>query len=135
MERRNKYGNKKCIFEGIEFASKKEMQRYLVLRQAQDNGLISNLTLQPKFELIPRISEQVTIKLKTKDKTIERFVQHPINYVGDFSYIKDGKQVVEDVKASPKSAALDSVFLLKEKIFRWRFGFAIKRVYKGTDEI
>jgi hypothetical protein len=50
-------------------------------------------------------------------------------------YVKDGVNIVEDVKASPKFASLDKVFLLKEKLFRWKFGFSIKRVYKPNDLI
>ena len=131
----SKYRNKKVEVEGIIFDSKREGMRYLVLKDAQEKGLISNLELQPKFELIPAIREKYIKHLKTKDKVETRTVQLAITYKADFSYDKDGARVVEDVKASPKMAALDNVFLIKEKLFRWKFGFSIKRVYKETDPI
>lgn len=130
---RSKYGNKRVVYEDITFDSKKEMKRYLVLKQAQDNGVITDLELQPQFELIPKITETYIKHLKTKDKECERTVQLPITYKGDFRYKKDGVTVVEDVKAS--AYMLDPKFLIKEKLFRWKFGFSIKRVYKATDEI
>ena len=132
---RPKYLNKKVVVDGINFDSKKEMQRYLVLKEAQDNGIISDLELQPQFELIPKVTETYVKHLKTKDKECERTVQLAISYKGDFRYKKDGIVVVEDVKASPHRTALDPKFLIKEKLFRWKFGFSIKRVYKANDEV
>lgn len=111
------------------------MQRYLVLKQAQEQGFISDLELQPKFELIPAIKETYTKHLKTKDKECERTVQLAITYTGDFSYIKDNQRVIEDVKASPHLDALDKAFLLKKKLFRWKFGFGIRCVYKANETI
>lgn len=133
--KRNKYGNTKVEYDGHSFDSKKEMKRYIALRQAQDNGVIFGLELQPRFELIPKITETYTKQLKTKTKQCERVVQLAITYNGDFAYVKDGQKVVEDVKASPKTAALDKAFLIKEKLFRYRMGFSIKRVYNPNDLI
>lgn len=130
---RPKYGNKRCMLGDMEFDSKKEMQRYLVLKEAQGRGIISDLERQPQFELIPKVTETYVKHLKTKDKECERTVQLPITYKGDFRYVKDGVTVVEDVKAS--AYMLDPKFLIKEKLFRWKFGFSIKRVYKSNDEI
>ena len=132
---RPKYGNKRCALGDMEFDSKKDMQRYLVLKDSQERGIISDLERQPQFELIPKITETFVKHLKTKDKVCERTVQLAISYKGDFRYKKDGIVVVEDVKASPHMAALDPKFLIKEKLFRWKFGFSIKRVYKPNDEI
>ena len=134
-EKGKKYNNKKTFVDNIEFDSKKEAQRYLVLKDAETNGVISNLELQPKFELIPAIREEYVKHLKTKDKIETRTVQLAITYTADFRYLKDGETIVEDVKASPKMAALDPKFLLKEKMFRYFFGFPIKRVYNANDPI
>lgn len=134
-EKGKKYNNTKVEFDNIKFDSKREMKRYLVLKEAQDNGIITDLELQPKYELIPAIREEYIKHLKTKDKVDTRTVQLAITYTADFRYKKDGVTVVEDVKASPNMAALDKAFLLKEKMFRYFFGFPIKRVYKETDPI
>lgn len=130
---KSKYGNKRVEWHGISFDSKKEMQRYLALKDAQNKGIISELELQPTFELIPKITEKYIKRLKTKDKECERTVQLPCTYTADFRYNKDGVMVVEDVKISPKM--LPPEYVLREKMFRYKFGFPIKRVYKPTDEI
>lgn len=132
---RPKYGNKRVEWQGQTFDSKKELQRWLVLMEAEAKGIISDLERQPQFELIPKVTETFVKHLKTKDKVCERTVQLAISYKGDFRYKKDGIIVVEDVKASPHMAALDPKFLIKEKLFRWKLGFSIKRVYKPNDEI
>lgn len=134
-EKGKKYNNTKVEFDNIKFDSKREMRRYLVLKEAQERGVITDLELQPKYELIPAIREEYIKHLKTKDKVETRTVQLAITYTADFRYKKDGVTVVEDVKASPNMAALDKAFLLKEKMFRYFFGFPIKRVYKDTDPI
>lgn len=133
FKKRPKYGNAKCTYGGISFDSKKEMQRYLTLLSAQRKGIISDLELQPTFELIPKITEEVIKHLKTKDKVERRTVQRPITYTADFGYIKDGMRIIEDVKGSDYMCT--EVFKLKEKLFRWKFGFSIKRIYKADDEI
>jgi hypothetical protein len=131
----SKYRNKKVSFQGEEFDSKREMQRYLVLKDAESKGIIQNLQKQVNFELIPKIEEEVVIHLKRKDKVQRKIIQLPIIYRADFVYEKDGVMVVEDVKASANMRSLDRVFLLKEKLFRWKYGFSIKRVYKPNDVI
>ena len=134
-EKGKKYNNTKVEFDNIKFDSKREMKRYLVLKEAQEKGVITDLELQPKYELIPAIREEYIKHLKTKDKVETRTVQLAITYTADFRYKKGDITVVEDVKASPNMAALDKAFLLKEKMFRYFFGFPIKRVYKETDPI
>lgn len=131
---KRKYKNTVIEHEGIKFDSKKEMKRFIVLKDAETKGIISDLQRQVKFELIPAIKEEYIEHLKTKDKIKTRTVQLAITYTADFCYYKDGVYVVEDVKASPKMAALDKSFLIKEKLFRWKFGFSIKRIYKPNDE-
>lgn len=133
MLKRGKYGNKKVVIDGVPFDSKKEMQRWLVLKEAENKGLISNLQRQVEFELIPKVTQRIVLHLKTKDKTIERFVQSAIVYVCDFQYERDGVTVVEDIKISPK--VITDHYRLKEKLFMWKFGFPIKRVYKANEPI
>lgn len=129
----SKYRNTKVSFQGEEFDSKREMQRYLVLKDAERNGIIQNLQKQVKFELIPKIEEDIVIHLKRKNKIQRKTIQQPIIYRADFVYEKDGVMVVEDVKIS--DFLLPKEYLLKEKLFRWKYGFKIKRVYKPNDLI
>lgn len=133
---RPKYGNKKCEWQGIVFDSQKERDRFIVLVEAEDKGIISDLERQPTFELIPKITRDVVKHFKRiPDRIEQKFVQHPITYTADFQYKKNGEVVVEDVKASDKPYAIDEVFKIKEKLFRWKFGFSIRRVYKANEAI
>ena len=49
----NKYRNKKCVLDGIEFDSKKEMRRYSELKLLERAGEISDLKIQVPFLLLP----------------------------------------------------------------------------------
>ena len=132
-EKGKKYNNTKVEYDGIKFDSKKEMQRYIVLKDAENSGVISNLELQVKYELIPAVREEYVEHLKTKDKVKTRTLQLPITYTCDFQYLKDGVLIVEDVKASPKM--LPKEFVLKEKMMFALKGIKIKKVYSVKEEI
>ena len=132
-EKGKKYNNTKVEYDGIKFDSKKEMQRYIVLKDAENSGVISNLELQVKYELIPAVREEYIEHLKTKDKVKTRTLQLPITYTCDFQYSKDGTLIVEDVKASPKM--LPKEFVLKEKMMFALKGIKIKKVYSIKEEI
>lgn len=132
-EKGRKYNNTKVEYDGIKFDSKKEMQRYIVLKDAENSGVISNLELQVKYELIPAVREEYIEHLKTKDKVKTRTLQLPITYTCDFQYLKDGVLIVEDVKASPKM--LPKEFVLKEKMMFALKGIKIKKVYSIKEEI
>ena len=132
-EKGKKYNNTKVEYDGIKFDSKKEMQRYIVLKDAENSGVISNLELQVKYELIPAVREEYIEHLKTKDKVKTRTLQLPITYTCDFQYLKDGVLIVEDVKASPKM--LPKEFVLKEKMMFALKGIRIKKVYSVKEEI
>lgn len=129
----SKYGNKKAEFQGLSFDSKKEMQRYLILLDAQRQGLINDLQRQVKFELIPAITEDYIEHLKTKDKVKTRTIQLAINYICDFTYMKDGRLVVEDVKASKHM--LTKEYQLKKKMLFAIHGLVVKEVYKATEPV
>lgn len=132
---RPKYGNRKVEYKGITFDSARERDRYIFLCDAQEKGLITDLRTQPKYVLLPAVYELVEVQLKTKTKKVSRCVQRPVEYRGDFEYVRtsDGAQVVEDVKISPK--LLPKEFVLKEKMFFFFKGFRIRKVYKPTEEI
>ena len=132
-EKGKKYNNTKVEYDGIKFDSKKEMQRYIVLKDAENSGAISNLELQVKYELIPAVKEEYIEHLKTKDKIKTRTLQLPITYTCDFQYFKDGVLIVEDVKASPKM--LPKEFVLKEKMMFALKGIKIKKVYSVKEEV
>jgi len=108
----SKYGNRKTKVYGIVFDSAAEAQRYLVLRDMEDSGEISDLVLQPTFEILPQFSNRG---------------QHfkAVKYIADFQYVKAGVIVVEDVKG-----VSTAVFRLKAKMFRHRYPEIDFRVIK-----
>lgn len=132
-EKKSKYNNKKVVYQGISFDSKKEMERYIYLLDAQKKGVITDLQRQVKFELIPAVREEYIEHLKTKDKVKTRTLQLAITYTCDFSYKKDGELVIEDVKASPKM--LPKEYILKKKLLFAIHRISIKEIYKPNQII
>ena len=112
-----KYGNKKVEIDGIEFDSKKEAQRYWELKLLQRAGKITDLQLQKEFELIPA--------QRIDGKVVERACK----YKADFAYMKDGQQVVEDVKGyrDPASAGY-AKFVIKRKLMLHVYGIRVIEV-------
>ena len=98
----SKYNNKKCELDGYKFDSKKEMERYMVLKIEQKEGFITNLSLQPRFTLLEAGKNSMGKKYRK------------IEYVADFKYfdVNEGLWVVEDVKGM-----LTGVYKLKKKLF------------------
>lgn len=110
MYKKNKYNNKITELDGIKFHSKKEALRYSQLKLYEKGGLIANLRLQVKYELIP--------KLVINGKT-----ERAISYVADFVYIDTvySNEVVEDVKGM-----MTDVFKLKYRLMKLIHNIDIK---------
>ncbi len=130
---KSKYRNEKVTYQGMSFDSKKELQRYLFLLDAERRGVISDLQRQVKFELIPAITEEYVAHLKTKDKVKTRTLQLAVMYICDFTYIKDGQMVIEDVKSSPSLVTKE--YRLKKKMMFAIHRLNVKEVYKATEAI
>ena len=117
--KKSKYGNKKVIYQGIKFDSKKEKERYIILRELEQLGQISDLELQKKFELQP--------SYKLNGKKIRE-----ISYVSDFTYYKLYTRndipikefIVEDVKG-----CRTNIYKLKKKMFAYRYQTEITEVW------
>jgi hypothetical protein len=108
---RTKYNNTKTEIDGIVFDSKKESNRYMELNMLQKAGIINNLLLQCKFELIPA-------------HTVNGKKIRPVVYRADFTYYsKDGSFHVEDVKG-----VRTKEYLLKKKMFSYLFNREIEEV-------
>lgn len=106
----NKYHNKKVIYNGIKFDSKKEMKRYKDLELLESTDYICNLELQKRFLL----QEGYT---NAKGKKIR-----PIYYIADFYYFDcvEKKWVVEDTKG-----IRTEIYKLKKKLFEYRYNLTI----------
>lgn len=104
----SKYHAQKTTVDGITFDSRKEADRYLVLKGMEEDGAIRDLRRQVRYELIPAFD-------------VDGRHYRPVFYVADFVYVEDGKEVVEDVKGMRTD-----VYRLKSKLFARRYGKAIK---------
>lgn len=120
-----KYSNKKTTVDGIEFDSKKEADRYCELLFLQRAGLISNLELQKKFELIPAQYEYFERygKKGQRLKDGKKCVENSITYVADFVYTENGKTVVEDTKGMKTKE-----YIIKRKLMLYIHGIRIKEI-------
>ena len=95
----NKYGAKKCVYNGIEFASTVERDRYIYLSYMEKKGEISHLHLQWRFEIIEQITKRVPKQLKTKVRYDVRVVESAAHYTCDMIYKEKDRYVIEDVKS------------------------------------
>ena len=108
----SKYNNHKCTYDGYNFDSVKEKNRYIYLKELVKEGKIQDLKLQVRFQLQP--------SFKLENKTIRG-----IDYIADFVYFDKEKQriIVEDTKGY-----LTEVYKLKKKLFMYKYQFEIKEL-------
>ena len=99
--KRNKFGAIKTVVDGITFHSKKEAKRYQDLKSLARSGDIFKLELQPQFSL-------------------DVNGHHICNYRGDFKYLEDGKEVIEDSKG-----VKTPVYRIKKKLMKAIHGIEI----------
>ena len=103
-----KYHNRKTTYQGVRFDSQKEAKRYQELQWMQQAGLIQDLELQPRYDLIVN--------------------GHKLGfYRGDFRYkeVATDSVILEDVK-SP--ATRTAVYRLKKKLVKALYGVEIIEV-------
>lgn len=105
-KKREKYGSLTAEVDGHKFHSRKEAKRFGQLTILQLAGEISDLELQPEFQI------------SMGPKKIAK-------YFADFRYryVKDGRQVIEDVKS--KSTRLKASYRLKKKLVEAQYGIII----------
>lgn len=84
--KKSKYGNRKVQIGGLKFDSKREADRYLILKAREEAGEISHLELQPRF------------KLRCGDRPVTFDSGRQAVYVADFAYFDGEKRIVEDSK-------------------------------------
>lgn len=121
----NKYKAQKSTVNGITFDSRKEARRYSELLLLQSAGVIRDLQMQVKYELIPaqyETYERYSIRGKRLQDG-QRLVEKACEYRADFVYYEDGKLVVEDVKGFRTKD-----FIIKRKLMLHKYGIKIREV-------
>lgn len=106
--RGSKYHAKKTTVDGITFDSRREADRYLVLKGMEEDGTIENLRRQVRYELVPAFD-------------VDGKHYRPVFYVADFVYRENGHEVIEDVKG-----VVTDVYRLKRKLVAYRYGVNIR---------
>lgn len=124
-----KYQNHKVTYQGLEFDSRAEMQRYIELKCRLIRGEIAGLHRQWRFMIIPKVNGHRIKHLKTKDKTITYCVEKPAYYTCDFIYLEryrreilggvryDWRTVIEDCKSTYTRSLKDYVLRRKLMVY------------------
>lgn len=120
-----KYGNKKCVIDGIEFDSTREADRYCELMMLQRAGHISNVELQKTFELLPAQYETFERYGKKGQRLQDgkRCIEKAVVYKADFVYTENGQTVVEDAKGMHTKE-----YIIKRKLMLYIHGIRIKEI-------
>lgn len=102
----SKYRNRFTVVDGVTFRSKREADRYVVLRLIEKAGGLRDLLLQPRYPLVVN-----GVKVG--------------EYVGDFRYVERGpageRLVLEDVKG-----AKTPLYKLKKKLVQALYGLDVR---------
>ena len=106
----SKYHSKPVVVDNIRFDSLSEAHRYAELKLAERSGEIVSLRVHPKFPIVVNGMKVCA-------------------YVGDFAYIRDGVEVLEDVKSSVTLRL--PVYRLKKKLMKACHGIDIVEVMKS----
>lgn len=113
-----KYFSKKVRNEHGVFDSKAEYERYLHLKHLEDIGVISDLERQVEFEIIPKLTKIVEVRLKTKVRYEERVVERPAHYTADFVYYNsEGQYVISECKGGGTLQRLAD-YVLRRKLIK-----------------
>lgn len=102
----SKYHAKKVTIDGITFDSKREAERWSELKILERAGVIQQLKRQVKFDLIPAQSGE-----------------RGVYYRADFTYLQNGRLVVEDSKGFKTPE-----YIIKRKLMLWIHSIRIREV-------
>lgn len=108
--KKNKFGAEKVNADGMTFDSKLEYNRWCELKILEKARKITDLKRQVEFVLID--------KSKYGRKIL---------YIADFTYLQDGKLIVEDTKSKATKTPL---YCLKKRLVAEKYGIVIKEVGK-----
>lgn len=103
----NKYRNKKAEYDGLQFDSVKEMHRYQFLKMQFVDGAITDFCRQWPLQIIVN-------------------GQYIAEYIADFTYLRGGVRVIEDVKS--KATKKLPEYRLKVKLIKALYGYEVQEI-------
>ena len=105
-----KYKNKKStcnhVKQSLVFSSKAEMNYFLLLQAKLKQGKISDLILQPPYQLTD------SFIIKTNATKSGKSTISAMKYTPDFEYIENGKKIVVEVKGT-----VTTDYIMRKKLF------------------
>lgn len=107
VEKRTKYGNKKCEEDGYVFDSAKERRRYRELKLLERAKQITALRVHPVIPL--RVNGIVVCEMEL-----------------DFDYNRGDEMVAEDVKGS--KSTITRLYQVKKNLLRAIYGIEVKEI-------
>lgn len=109
----SKYHNARTKVDGLVFDSKREADRWMALRARAEAKDITNLRRQVSFDLttLNRVAPE------------EGGFQTVGRYIADFTYLENGRVVVEDAKG-----VRTALYKWKKKHFEIEYGLSIREV-------
>ena len=110
--KRSKYGNEITHSAGKRFDSEAEAERWHYLSMLQKAGEIADLKHHVPFDLLPA-------------QEINGRKERAVRYEADFTYMKGGKLVVEDVKGGPTKTR---EYTIKRKLLLFFHKIAVTEV-------
>lgn len=130
---KSKFGNRKIKNQFGEFDSKLEYERWWYLHELEKKGVLTDLSRQTSFELIPTQYETIERvgKKGQQLKPKQMVAEHSCCYKADFTYFIGDKLVVEDTKSK---ATRTPEYIIKRKLMRMK-GFTIREITKPTEDI
>lgn len=130
-KKKSKFGNEKVTVDGVTYDSTGEYKRFCFLKMLEKAGEISNLRHHVNFELIPKITREEVVHLKTKDKVVTKVDQLARHYEADFVYInKKGEEIIEDFKGQETD-----LFKFKAALFFYLYKKRIRIVKQINEDI
>jgi len=111
-----KYRNEPQTEDGHQFASRLEVRRYFELKTMAAAKLISELKVHPEFALHSPDPNGIPRRVCA--------------YIADFSYVRDGKLVVEDAKSQPTRQT--AIYQLKRRMVQCEWGIEVIEILRGS---
>jgi len=130
-----------------QFDSDEELEFWCWLKEAESRGIISEIEFHPyTFKLSDRVTIKFDKYLKTKVKTVDKFILHPHEYTPDFSFViehhkisdlnylvenwhfGDGKMMVVDVKGGFSQNGDGKQFSINQKWVWSKYGVYVQKI-------
>lgn len=126
FSKKQKTDYKPVYADGIKFRNEKVRDRYLFLKRLQEQGVISELKIKPRYTIVPVLYGEIP---EGKRKPVK--LQRAYYYYADFSYLKNESVVVEDVKN--KEGILTSIYRLKKRLMMYFHQIDVQEIYEATE--